>query len=91
MVEDMVLLQQQIRPTNMAATAEEVDLYTAPEIQLLETHGIKMAGRIITMETNMAAILALETNMAAILGLERKMADTAISHVQLPKDLSAAR
>ena len=80
MVEDMVLLQQQIRPTNMAATAEEVDLYTAPEIQLLETHGIKMAGRIIT-----------ETNMAAILGLERKMADTAISHVQLLKDLSADR
>ena len=80
MVEDMVLLQQQIRPTNMAATAEEVDLYTAPEIQLLETHGIKMAGRIIT-----------ETNMAAILALERKMADTAISHVQLLKDLSADR
>ena len=79
MVEDMVLLQQ-ITPTNMAATAEEVDLYTAPEIQLLETHGIKMAGRIIT-----------ETNMAAILGLERKMADTAISHVQLLKDLSADR
>ena len=80
MVEDMVLLQQQIIPTNMAATAEEVDLYTAPEIQLLETHGIKMAGRIIT-----------ETNMAAILALEIKMADTAISHVQLPKDLSADR
>ena len=81
MVEDMVLLLQQRTPTNMAAaTAEEVDLYTAPEIQLLETHGIKMAGRIIT-----------ETNMAAILALERKMADTAISHVQLPKDLSADR